>query len=106
MAQTEATSTPWVRPEESWRPPDAFGLRLVHLRKHLKLSSVAIAALCDLKPSTWASWETGARPQDLIGVVNKIVAATGVDRDWLLFGDTSVIGCFDEYAGQTEPVAA
>jgi transcriptional regulator with XRE-family HTH domain len=33
-------------------------------------------------------WESGAsRPRDVVSVVRRIVDATGVDRDWLMWGD-------------------
>lgn len=76
---------PWVPPE----PPDTLATRLVKLRGALKMSQHDAAVLCGLKPSTWATWENGARPQNLIDVVQAIVAATGVSRDWLLFGETA-----------------
>ena len=68
----------------TWRPRDTFSGRLVQLR-HAKGWTVQEAAeACGLPAPTWYKWEGGARPRDLLRVVDQITAGTGVDRLWLL----------------------
>lgn len=67
-------------------PVDTFGTRLFIMRKEMKLTVEAIAALCGVAHPTWTTWENGAKPRDLVGAVQKIAEATGYDRDWLMWG--------------------
>ena len=69
-----------------WVPADTFGARLMLLRHQLGLSTEEIAGRCDLKTPTWSTWERGASPRNMPGVVARITLATGVDRDWLMWG--------------------
>lgn len=71
---------------EAWKPDLTFGDRLVLIRRHVGTNVETLAAQCGLKASTWYSWESGSRPQDLPHVVAAISAATGVDRNWLMWG--------------------
>jgi transcriptional regulator with XRE-family HTH domain len=71
-------------------PPstDTFGQRLRVLR--LGLGDISIkeaAARCGVPTATWNAWERGANsPRNMGAIVQTIVAATGVDRDWLMWG--------------------
>lgn len=94
-------------PEEPFIPEDTFGLRLVALRTHLKLTQAEIAARCDLDDGSWSNWERGAKPRGMDQIVRKISDALGVDRDWLMWGGSLRTGSFspelvalDEPAGQ------
>ena len=69
-----------------WRPIDTFGSRLVLIRRELGLSTEEIADRCGLKHQTWSTWERGATPRGMNAVVAKIALATGVNRDWLMWG--------------------
>lgn len=71
---------------EHWRPRDSFGNRLLLLRRTLGLSQEEAAAKCGLDNGSWSNWENGKNPRQLAEVVHKIVRATGVDRDWLIWG--------------------
>lgn len=71
---------------EAWIPQDSFGSRLLLLRREKHLTVEQIAKLCGIAQPTWTTWENGARPRDFLNAVTKIVDATGVDRDWLLWG--------------------
>lgn len=69
-----------------WIPADSFGSRLFLTRRAQKMTVEQIAHLCGVAQPTWTTWENGARPRDLVAVVQRIAAATGVDRDWLMWG--------------------
>ena len=71
---------------ENWRPEDEFGLRLRMMRACLGLSVEEIAARCEVKMATWSSWERGTAPRGMNRIVERIAAATGVDREWLMWG--------------------
>lgn len=96
-----------TRPQKSWIPTkelilerralelaeimrgdaeDYFGGRLLMLRMSLGLSPEQISPRCGLDKSSWRNWEGGMVPRNLPEVVQKIVAATGVNRDWMLWG--------------------
>lgn len=72
--------------QEAWVPTDQFRHRLVLVRRELDLTVKEAAARCGLHYATWSTWENGARPADLVGVVTAISSGLGVDRDWLLWG--------------------
>lgn len=76
---------------EPWTPEITFGDRLVIIRRHIGTNVETLAANCGLKASTWYSWENGSRPQDLPRVVAAIARSTGVDRDWLMWGNTQSV---------------
>jgi len=89
MNQTmQITETPWV-------PDDTFGTRLRWLRSALghrqglrkPMPVDQIAALCGFGPASWTNWENGTMPRGMHEIVAKIVEATGVDREWLMWGD-------------------
>lgn len=84
--------------EPGWLPHSDLASRLRWLRWEIArreggnkaLTVEEAAELCDLKPSTWYTWENGSRPQRIAEVVQKIADATGIDRDWLLWGQSAV----------------
>lgn len=73
---------------EPWIPGDTFGSRLLRVRKEKRLTVEAVAKLCGVAHPTWTTWENGSMPRDLAGTVQKIAVALGVDRDWLMWGDS------------------
>jgi transcriptional regulator with XRE-family HTH domain len=74
---------------QRWRPTTNFATRLRAVRRELGLQQDPFAALVGFPRPSVAAWEGGTRPRDLADVVQKISAATGVDRDWLMWGDPS-----------------
>ncbi len=75
-----------VKQLTEWVPALPFGGRLLVLRHNLGLTVEEMADLTGQKSPTWSSWERGAKPRDLIAVVEAIHDATGVRREWLLWG--------------------
>lgn len=75
-----------LQQETAWRPADSFGLRLLLLRRSLGLKQEEAAKLCGLDNGSWSNWENGKLPRNMAEVVHKIVRATNVDRDWLIWG--------------------
>jgi transcriptional regulator with XRE-family HTH domain len=73
-------------PIETWVPTDTFAARLRLIRFQLGWSVEEASAVCGTKPATWSTWERGASPRGMDAVVRAIVAASGVDRDWLMWG--------------------
>lgn len=72
---------------EGWVPEDSFALRLVIVRRQSgDLSQVEAAERCGLKPSTWATWENGARPRGMDKVVESIHRGLGTNKVWLMWG--------------------
>lgn len=72
--------------KQPWVPRDTFSSRLRQVRNELGLKVEEMAATCGFPMPTYNSWERGRRPHKLDEVVRKIVDATGVDRDWLMWG--------------------
>lgn len=72
--------------EASWVPADSFGSRLIQLRRAMGLGQKEMALKCGYNDRTWNTWERGAVPRKLNEVVAAIHRATGVDRDWLMWG--------------------
>lgn len=70
----------------TWVPADTFGTRLMLLRRHLDLTVEDAARAAGLSHATWSTWERGANPRNFQAVVEAIVAAFDVDRDWLAWG--------------------
>jgi transcriptional regulator with XRE-family HTH domain len=87
----------------SWVPTDTFAGRLILVRKELGLGQEEAAQRCDLKPSTWATWELGRSPRNLVQVVRTIHERLGVDRDWLMWGGPLRSRCFAHLPGQDDP---
>jgi transcriptional regulator with XRE-family HTH domain len=72
---------------DAWVPEDTFGMRLRILRFDLDVSVDDICEQTGIRPPTWGKWERGeSEPRGLPRVVARIVEATGVDREWLLWG--------------------
>ena len=69
-----------------WVPGDTFAARLILLRRELGLTTDELADLCGIKRATWSTWERGAAPRKMGAVVAQIALATGVSRDWLMWG--------------------
>jgi transcriptional regulator with XRE-family HTH domain len=61
-------------------------MRLRIVRFDLGLSVDQAAELCDVAPATWTKWEHGTQPRTLVRVIERISAATGIDREWLMWG--------------------
>ena len=72
--------------QPTWVPRDTFGARLALLRRELKLSTEEIADRCGLNRATWQTWEHGSSPRKMDSVVTRIALATGVSREWLMWG--------------------
>lgn len=94
MAAYESVSS---EAEVPFIPEDTFGLRLIALRTHLKLTQAEIAARCDLDDGSWSNWERGAKPRGMDQIVRKISDALGVDRDWLMWGGSLRTGSFSSH---------
>jgi transcriptional regulator with XRE-family HTH domain len=77
---------------QRWRPTTNFATRLRAVRRELGLQQDPFAALVGFPRPSVAAWEGGTRPRDLADVVQKISTATGVDRDWLMWGDPADLG--------------
>lgn len=73
----------------SWVPVESFATRLVQLRRHLGWNQGEAAGRCGLDDGSWSNWERGVKPRDMASIVARIHAATGVDRDWLMWGTGS-----------------
>jgi len=72
---------------KAWTPDTtSFAARLWSVRRHLGLTQDALALMCGLRSQEISRWEAGTMPRNLAEVVDKIATATGVDRDWLMWG--------------------
>lgn len=68
-------------------PADTFAARLMLARMHAGHLSIREAAeRTGLNYASWANWEQGMRPRDLLAIVAKVSDGLEVDHDWLLFG--------------------
>lgn len=68
-------------------PADTLAARLMLSRMHAGHLSIREAAdRCGLIHASWANWEQGMRPRDLLAVVHAISDGLDIDHDWLLFG--------------------
>jgi len=75
---TETTAT--------WAPRSTFASRLILVRRELDLTVKEAAERADLHYATWSTWENGKTPRKHAAAVEKIAAAFGVDRSWLMWG--------------------
>lgn len=68
-------------------PADTLAIRLL-LARHFagQLSQREAAERCGLNYGSWANWEAGRRPRDVLDVVAQVSVGLGVDHDWLLWG--------------------
>lgn len=68
-------------------PADTFSNRLILARVHAGWLTVKDAAeRCGLNYGSWSNWERGARPRDLLDVVQAVAKGLRIDHEWLLFG--------------------
>ncbi len=74
--------------QEAWVPRQTFGIRLILIRRELGFTVKQAAERCGIHYATWSTWENGAKPADLVRAVTDIANALGVDRDWLMWGQT------------------
>ena len=74
----------------TWVPEmQTFGTRLWAVRMELKMNKSQFAETCGLVANSLGDWEAGTRfPNRLDDVVAKVASSTGVDRDWLMWGET------------------
>lgn len=74
--------------EVAWIPgDDEFGARLALVRWRMGWNAKEAALACDLPQNSWRGWEVaGHLPRNVVEVVAKISARTGVDEYWLLTG--------------------
>ena len=83
MSDTSERRRGWVPQGET------FGDRLYKLRKSTGMNKAEFAIHCGLIPNSYGDWESDIRfPRRLDEVIGKIVDATDVSRDWLMWGDT------------------
>lgn len=73
----------------TWVPADTFGMRLVLVRRHLGLTVEEAASRCGIPHATWTTWENGSTPRNMAKIAEKIEAALGVDRGYLMWGPGS-----------------
>jgi transcriptional regulator with XRE-family HTH domain len=90
----------------TWRPRlvNDFALRLRATRLHLGLNQQEFAAHCGLRNTEISRWEAGSMPRRLHLVVKAISDATGVDRDWLMWGEPGPDGDGDVTTGLLRPL--
>src|SRR5262245_11706143 len=68
-------------------PADSFGHRLMLSRSHAGNLTIEDAAKrCGFSRQAWTNWERGARPRDLLDVVDQVAEHLQIDHDWLLYG--------------------
>lgn len=68
-------------------PADTFRIRLRLVRIDAGDLTVKQAATkCGLNYGSWSKWERGARPHDILDVVQRISDGLDIDYEWLLFG--------------------
>ena len=72
--------------QEGKRPADTLGARLELLRRELGWSQRKAAEVTGVPFGTWQGMEVGRKTMMLDQHVAKIVASTGYDRDWLMWG--------------------
>lgn len=82
-------TTPAPVRSHPWRPADTFGSRLAWIRQELHWNVKQAADACGLPDQSWRNWEDGRSPRSMSDVVQAIAAATGVDRDWLMWGQSA-----------------
>jgi transcriptional regulator with XRE-family HTH domain len=80
--QTTAPDTP----RRGRVPADTFSVRLLLSRHLAGLSIKEAAERAGLNDATWATWEAGRRPRDVVEVAQRVALACDVDFNWLLLG--------------------
>lgn len=71
---------------ENWTPADTLAHRFLLVRAQLGLDRKHFAVLTGLTENQLQSIESGRSPRDLAAKVNRVHLATGVDREWLMWG--------------------
>lgn len=77
-----------VQQAHAWIPANTFATRLLLVRRELGLNVKEASAKCGLHYATWSTWENGRKPADMATVVRRISDHLGVDREWLMWGQT------------------
>lgn len=72
--------------DTDWVPKDTLAARIVVLRNALGLSRREFSQLTGLTENALQGIEGGRSPHKLQQKIQAIQAATGVDRDWLMWG--------------------
>lgn len=80
MSQAMTDTTDWV-------PSDTFGKRLRAVRAELHMNGKQFAALVGISNAQISAWENGTTPRNLAEIVWRISSTTGVDREWLMYGN-------------------
>jgi transcriptional regulator with XRE-family HTH domain len=80
------TQTSGLAPARGWRPKDTLARRVKMVRDDLGESQRAFAVRVGMTFGELQSLEAGASVRNEVAKVKRIAAATGIDRDWLLFG--------------------
>lgn len=73
--------------ENSVIPELTFGMRIRMVRHQFRLSAEALGKITGHSNVAVRNWERGGEPKNQAEIVAKICAATGVDRDWLMWGE-------------------
>lgn len=68
------------------RPSDTFAVRLLLVRHLQGLSIKQAAEETGLNDATWATWEGGRKPRDVLDICRRIAEQWDIDLDWLVFG--------------------
>jgi transcriptional regulator with XRE-family HTH domain len=97
------------QPSAPWVPalPDVtkFGTRLVLTRMALGWSQTQMANVLGVDNTRLSRWEAGAnRPRDVLNLVSRVCTATGVHREWLLWGEPVPDGDGDVTTGLLRPL--
>ncbi len=71
----------------NWVPTNTFGMRVHQLRHACGLSAAELGEITGNAETTVLNWEKGSAPKNQAEIVDKIARATGVDRNWLMWGE-------------------
>ncbi len=71
---------------KNWKPADTLAHRFLLVRSQLGLDRRGFSRLTGLTENQLQSIESGRSPRDLPAKINRVHLATGVDRDWLMWG--------------------
>lgn len=69
-----------------WKPADTLAARVLLVRTSLEMNRKQFADLTGLTENQLQSIESGRSPHQLAAKITRMVLATGVDRDWLMWG--------------------
>ena len=87
--------------KSDWIPSDSFATRIAILRRELGMSRAEFAEHVGLTANQIQGMEDGRSPQRLQEKVQKIHKATGVDREWLMWGG-ALTSLTDEYVTRND----